>query len=242
MIDLTLSLMSGIDIPIPECQLILHQPTIKEISYVGEKEFFIAIQVLTINKNIISQGETLLADTSNFQIFMTIMNGKETVDKKEYVLDVLGLIFPTKKIVLLPSSIVLSSDGETAVVDENNFEHLQEIIKTVFCLNNSLIGETSFNPADERARQIAEKLMRGRQRVAAQKGGKQSSIFGQYLSIITIGVNSMSLQDCINLTMYQLFDLIERYSLYTNWDIDIRSKLAGSTSDRPVENWMKDIH
>lgn len=242
MIDLTLPLMCGIDIPIPECQLILHQPTIKEIAYIGEKEFFIAIQVLTINKNVINQGETLLADTNNFQIFMTIMNSKETADKKSYVMDLLSLIFPTKKIVLLPSSMMFSSDGETAIVDENNFEHLQKIIKVVFCLNNSLIGETAFNPADERARQIAEKLMKGRQRVAAQKGGKQSSVFGQYLSVIAVGISSMSIEDCQKLTMFQMFDLIERYSLYTNWDIDIRSRLAGAQIDKPVENWMKEIH
>ena len=75
----------------------------------GEKDFFIAIQVLTVNKNIISQGETLLADTNNFQIFMTIMNNKETVSKKEVVLTLFDLIFPTKKVTMLPSSIILIS-------------------------------------------------------------------------------------------------------------------------------------
>ena len=52
----------------------------------------------------------------------------------------------------------------------------------------------------------------------------------------------MSLQDVMNLTMYQLYDLIERYSLYINWDIDIRSRLAGAKMDREPENWMKNIH
>ena len=240
--DLYLSLMCGIDIPIPQCQLVLHQPTIKEISFMGEKDFFMAVQVLTVSKNIISQGETLLADTSNFQIFMTIMNNKETVDKKEIVLTLLNLIFPTKKVTLLPASMILSSEGETAIVDENNFEAFQEVIKAVFCLNNSLAGQQTFNPANEQARQIAEKLMRGRARVAAQNGQKQSSIFGQYLSVLTVGINSMSLQDCMELTMYQLFDLVERYMLYIDWDIDIRSRLAGAQNNKPVENWMKEIH
>ena len=201
-----------------------------------------AVQVLTVSKNIISQGETLLADTSNFQIFMTIMNNKETVDKKEIVLTLLNLIFPTKKVTLLPASMILSSEGETAIVDENNFEAFQEVIKAVFCLNNSLAGQQTFNPANEQARQIAEKLMRGRARVAAQNGQKQSSIFGQYLSVLTVGINSMSLQDCMELTMYQLFDLVERYMLYIDWDIDIRSRLAGAQNNKPVENWMKEIH
>ena len=38
--DYRLALMCGNDIPIPECQLIVHQPSIKEISYIGEKDFF----------------------------------------------------------------------------------------------------------------------------------------------------------------------------------------------------------
>jgi len=27
-----------------------------------------------------------------------------------------------------------------------------------------------------------------------------------------------------------------------NWDLDIRSRLAGAKGDKPVENWMKQIH
>ena len=42
--------------------------------------------------------------------------------------------------------------------------------------------------------------------------------------------------------MYQLYDLIERYSLYTNWDIDLRIRLAGGKPDSQAEDWMKNIH
>nr|DAZ72865.1 MAG TPA: hypothetical protein [Caudoviricetes sp.] len=42
--------------------------------------------------------------------------------------------------------------------------------------------------------------------------------------------------------MYQLYDLVERYTLYLNWDLDIRQRLAGGTPDKPAENWMKNIH
>jgi hypothetical protein len=52
----------------------------------------------------------------------------------------------------------------------------------------------------------------------------------------------MSLQDAMDLTMYQLYDLIERYMLYLSWDMDIRSRLAGAKPDSQPENWMKNIH
>ena len=67
-------------------------------------------------------------------------------------------------------------------------------------------------------------------------------MFVQYISILTVGLQSMSLQDCCNLTMYQMLDLVERYSLYTNWDIDIRARLAGASPDEKPDNWMKNIH
>ena len=84
--------------------------------------------------------------------------------------------------------------------------------------------------------------MRGRQRVAAQKGQSNTSIFSQYLSILTVGLSSMSMQNVMDLTMYQMYDLIERYMLYVNWDIDVRCRLAGGKPDSQPDNWMKNIH
>jgi hypothetical protein len=64
--DNQLALMAGVDIPVPECKLILHQPRIREIAYLGEKDFFLGAQSLCVNKTMITQDETLLANTTNF--------------------------------------------------------------------------------------------------------------------------------------------------------------------------------
>ena len=79
-------------------------------------------------------------------------------------------------------------------------------------------------------------------RVNAQNGGENSSIFSRYLSLLTIGLGSMSLQDLSNCTMFQLYDLFERYMLFINWDIDVRTRLAGGKPDSQPDNWMKNIH
>ena len=83
--------------------------------------------------------------------------------------------------------------------------------------------------------------MRGRQRVAAQKGESNSCVFTQYVSILTVGLK-IPPQDLINCTMYQLYDLMERYSLYNAWDLDVRVRLAGGKPDSQPDNWMKNIH
>lgn len=238
--DYKLALMTGVDIPIPELQTTIHQPSIKEISMIGETDFFTGIQLLCISKEMYIQDENLLAQTTNFQIFITMMNEKQVADKKESVMQVLQLLFPGVKVLLTPRSMLFNFGELNITIDEQNFEILQDILKQQFCLSGS--GQEVFNPQSAKAKEIAQKLMKARQRVAAQKENGGGSQFAQYLSVLTTGLHSMSLSDCLNLTMYQMYDLVERYSMYLNWDLDIRSRLAGAKGDKPVENWMKNIH
>ena len=241
--DYRLSLICGTDMLIPECNLVAHQPRIKEISFIGESDFFIGAQTLCLHKTMCIEDKTILDSINNFQIFMTIMLQDETKDKKANILNVLNLLFPSYKINVTPNSLLFIKEGVPPItVDGNNFEALQEVLRLIFCMHNGPMDQQAFNPANDKAREIAQKLMRGRQRVAAQNGNSNVSVFSQYMSILTIGLGSMSLQDLTNLTMFQLYDLMERYTLYTAWDLDVRQRLAGGKPEGTPDNWMKNIH
>ena len=240
--DYRLAMMCGGDIPVPECQLVVHQPRIKEIALIGEYDFFTGAQCLCVNKTLFIEDKSVLSNTNNFQIFMMIMTEKEAADKKEAVLQLFQLLFPKYSVMFTPRSLMVKTQETTVMIDENNFEFLQKIIREMFCLNSSSNDMHNFNPGNSKAKEIADKLMKARQRVAAQRGEGEGSIFVQYVSTIAVGLGSMSLQDCLNLTMFQLFDLVERYSLYINWDLDIKSRLAGGKPDSKPDNWMKNIH
>ncbi len=240
--DYRLAMMCGCDLPIPQCQIAVHQPRIKEIGMIGEQDFFIGAQCLTINSSMFVQDKALLPDVNNFQIFMMIMNDKETKDKKLSTLQVLQILFPDYKPMMTPRSLILNRDGKQILIDETNFEYLQDILRLVFCTKTGSMDQQAFNPANEKAREIAQKLMRGRERIAAQNGSSNTSVFSQYLSVLTVGLSSMSIQDMADLTIYQLYDLVERFNLYLAWDLDIRSRLAGGKPDKHPDNWMKNIH
>ena len=241
--DNNLALMCGIDLPCPQLQLTFHQPTIKEIALMGETNFFTAVQCLLINKKLISvQGNLSLESLSNFHIFMMIL--EEEKDKKEDVKHLLSLIFPNHSSTFVPKrTLILKSDDSSVIIDESNFEILQEQARVFLSpsMKDGADGQGFFNPKGSKAEEIARKLMRGRERVAAQKGGNNGSALTQYLSVLAVGMNSMSLEELSNLTLYQFFDLLERYMLYINWDIDIRARMAGAKNDKPMENWMKSL-
>lgn len=243
-----LQLIAGVDIAIPELQTSLHQPRIKEIAYLGEIEYFSVLSTFCFNKELLMaqnpQGASNLAPMSNFQIFMTMINEAKAVQKED-VLSVFTLLFPGYTAQFLPRSVffVNAQTQHNFILDEKTFDFFQPIIREVGGYNNKAKdSELNYNPANEKAAAIAAKLMKGRAKVAELKGEGQGGTLSKYVSILTVALQSMSLEDCLNLTIYQLYDLIERYGLYMSWDLDIRSRLAGGKPDSKPDDWMKNIH
>ena len=242
MTDYRLALMTGVDIPFPGLQLTIHQPTIQEISLIGELDFFLAAQCLCVDKIMLEQiGINIeeIKTINNFNLLMQIF--EQEPNKKLAVINLLTLLFPNEKVTIIPSSIILRNQENNHVIDENNFEDFQKLIREILCLQ--LGAGDNFNPANKKAEEIAKKLAKARQRVAAQKTAKEGeNTLWQYISALTVGIQSMSLHDCVQLTMYQLYDLMERYGLYTSWNLDIKARLAGAKGETQLENWMKPIH
>ena len=239
--DTRLAMICGTDIPVESCQLVLHQPRIEEIALIGERTFFSGAQTLCLHKAMFIEDKVLLATTTNFQIFMMIMSEKEAKEKKDAVINVLTLLLPEYQVLFTPNSMLLRKNDESILIDENNFEDLQAELRKIFCMNDGPMDQQSFNPANDKAKEIAKKIMAGRKKVAEQKGNANSSVFTQYVSMLTIGLH-ISMLELKKLTMFQLYDLVERFMLWTNWDIDLRSRLAGAKPDEHPENWMKNIH
>lgn len=250
-----LALLTGVDIPIPALELIIHQPTIREISYVGELNYFSTIQTLCFNKNTIIASNpkvgSNLSVMSNFQIFMTLINNiKDEEDRKQIqnnLLSVFTILFPGYTVQIMPNNMGLyfnnTEKQHSIMINDTNFDVLKDALDEVSGVNNCIGGENAnYNPRGKKAAMIAAKLMKGRTRAAKSKGGSIDGVLGRYVSILTVGLSSMALDDCLNLTVYQLYDLIERYSLYLGWDLDIKSRLAGGKPDDKPDDWMKDLH
>lgn len=244
--DIRLALIAGTDIPIPEMQLTMHQPRIREIALMGEADFFSAAQYICLQKEYLIQDESLLATMNNFQVLMKVMEQQQTSDRKSALLTLLSLLFPDYSPFMTPNSILLRNiqSGQTNMIDANNFEILQNVIREVLCISSMFQGENVvYNPANAAAKRIVDKIMAGRRKVAEINSKKQGgSVLSRYISILTVGVDSMSLEDNLSLTIFQLFDLMQRYSAWLDWDIDLRQRLAGGNPKSEVENWMRDLY
>lgn len=243
MTDYLLGMMAGIDIPIQELALVIHPPTIADIAYMGENKFFINLQYICLDKYSLIQDEALLKQLTNFQVFMKIL--EQSKSKKEDIQTLLLLLFPNYSSIILPNGIILNQENQQPVrIDDSNFDIFQECIKQVTCISNIFQNENIiYNPANAAAKKIADKLMAGRRKVAELNNKKNSSgsVLARYLSILEVA-KVVSPIEGPKLNLFQLFDLMERYNAFVEWDIDIKVRLAGGESNKDPENWMRDFY
>lgn len=244
-----LLLLSGNDIPFIEAGLVLHQPTIKEIGYIGESCFFTGLEMLNFSKNILPEEDKIhLESQSNFDILIAILREQKNAvmqKNRNCVLMVLALIFPLYSISFSLNAIEFKKDNEeeTYYINNSNFDEFQNIISQMFDYEKS--EGQDYNPSGDMAKKIADKLKKRHQRLAKAKAkgneNKKLAIFSRYVSILAVG-EQKDINSLLNYTVYQLYDEFKRYELKIGYDIYIQAKMAGAKDLKEVDDWMVDIH
>lgn len=241
--DNELLLLSGNDIPFIEAQITIHQPTIREIAYIGEEAFFTGCELINFSKNILPEEDKMnLEDKTNFDILIAILRERNAVmQRNRNCLEmVLALIFPYYTIEISKDAIVLEKDEETHSINNNNFEAFKQIFNIMFAFSREETRD--YNPSGEIAKRIAEKLKQRQKKLAElNEGKKKIDIFSRYISILTVG-EQKDMNSLLNLSVYQLFDEFERFKLKMGYDIYLQAKMAGAKDLKEAEDWMKDIH
>lgn len=240
-------LLSKNDIPFVEAQVNIHQPTISEISFISEESFHIGCQLLTFSKKLLSQQDKInLENSTDFEIFMSIMNSKESRVQNNAAINVLTLLFPEYEIKITMDKILFIKETFQSSLNENNFYVFQEIIKQMFDMENSVDEEAqpTYNPADALAAKIAEKLKKGQNKAVEKNKSeefKKIAIFSRYVSILAVG-EKKDINDLMQYTVYQLKDEFKRYRMKDKFDMYVKAKMAGAQDLEEVDDWMKDIH
>ena len=241
--DNELLLLSGNDIPFIEAQVTIHQPTIKEIAYIGEEAFFTGYELINFSKNILpEQDKVNLENKTNFDILIAILRERNAVMQRNRncVEMVLALIFPWYTIDITSDAIILEKEEERHLINNDNFETFKTIFNMMFSFSKD--ESRDYNPSGEVAKRIAEKLKQRHQKLAELKEGKQKiDILSRYVSILAVGEHK-DMNSLLNLSVYQLFDEFERFKLKMSYDIYFQAKMAGAKDLKEVEDWMKDIH
>ena len=247
-----LLLLSGNDIPFPEARVSIHQPTLKEIAFLGEEQFFLGCGFLDFSKDLLKNSDKVnLAQWDDFDIFMSIMidNNIQTKKSTEAAMNVLMLIFPLYDVSVRTNAIVLKQGNEEFLINKNNFGAFKNILSAMFNLKFENDKQEEYNPQGDLAKRIAEKFKKRHETLAnLQKDSalmekeeeKRVSILSRYISILAVGLQK-DLNDLMQYTVYQLYDEFQRFQLKIQWDAYLQARMAGAKDLEEVDNWMIDL-
>lgn len=241
-----LLLLSGNDIPFIGAQATIHQPTIKEIAYLGEENFYTGCEFLRFSKDSLDDEDKIhLEDYTNFDVLMSIMKEQNiTIQRnKTCVLMLLALLFPNYNVQIKDEYISLKqlNDNTEHIINNKNYNEFLDILNSMFCLKVS--SDNEYNPSGDIAKRIADKLKKRHQKLAEKNNEpvKKVAILSRYVSILSVG-EQKDINSFMQYTVYQLFDEFKRYELKMSYDFYFQAKLAGAKDLQEVDDWMKDIH
>ena len=224
----------------------------REISFIGEDNFFFGCQLLNFSKNDLSEKDKVgLEDKSNFDVFMSIVTDRNPKALKNSLIvnSVLALLFPNYAVIVNKKEGIILKDNNnfsSNKIDNSNFEEFKNLLSQMLVLDNKAEDKDAFNPADEAAARIAAKLMKGRQTVAKEKENlsnttnKDIDIYNRYISILAVGLK-INKNELLNYTPYQLTDMFKRYLLKQDFEMYLKAKMAGAKDLEEVEDWMKEL-
>lgn len=228
----TLTLISGCPVALSSLGFCLIQPKIKDIALLGETNFFKYLSYFFIDKDSINFKSEEITD---FDIFIKILI-KNLEIQKNFSEVLILLVQDLEEIKFFENCLILIIAGHECIIDEPKFLIIKEAVKQIFKLEKT--KSDGLNPANKAAEKIAEKL-REREKLLSSKNQKSDqAVFSNLISVLAVGSNSFNLNDCLDLTVYQLYNIFERFNLYAQFNLQVQSMLQGAKDIQLVE-WTK---
>ncbi len=236
-------LLSGEDIPLTSSNIIIHNPTIQELVqiFLDETSFLTGFEFLFFSKDKMNKNEQqMLSALSDFEVLLALLsmtNDSPMKNQLDCLKKFLLLLFKDYDIEYKKENIILTKDKHLIVIDEILFSEIKQVINQIFPFKQK--EGLDFNPQNERAKQIAEKIKKGREKIQKQKkqDGQSDSLFEKYISILSIGLQ-IPIKELYQCTVYQLLNMFERYEKKEVYDVHLKAQLAGATGMKEVDHWM----
>lgn len=242
--DIELLLLFGqeIDIDIGK----IYPLKLKDIIKLGYSKYNVYLSLLLLDKNNLNNTNDInidLSQYSNFDVVYSICMVDEKFKQSYFTM--LELFF--KETIYLGGDIFYFGEfnkgkDNNRIINKDNFDEIIELLKVV---NNISSIEDDLNPADARTKELLEKRKKVREMVAKAKSKDNDGeplTLSDLVSSLCANSNSINLFNVWDLTIYQFNNQFNRMRMLEDYDINIRSLLAGGDPEKiNLKHWMSKI-
>ena len=221
---------------------------LRQISQVGYSNFQKSIGIISITLDEMIESiddfemqAHLKAERHLYKVFDMYMLSN---DMQELVLKSFNLLFQTENVIIDGELL----DDMSVVIDEKyviNRDNFDDVVNMIQLQNNpekSASDEDDYNPSNELAKSIAEKLKRSKEIVEKSKALESDGdglTIPDIISAVSAMSNSLNKLNIWDLTIYQLYDEFARLTKIDNYRLQIQASMW--SSDIEIEHWSEPI-
>lgn len=246
-LDLELQVLAGENLSVNTLEI--RPKNLREIIKYGYSKYSKHLGIISLNVADLTKGvddveqfemgatvfDIILASGDSNLILQFVSALAYFLDEESFIFDdELGLVFGEVK----------QTKEETLekckVINHLNYNEVADIIRYQNCVK--MPKADSYNPADEKARQIIEKLKKGKETVekVKAKDGSDNIDFQSVVSSVSTKSNSINKLNVWDLTIYQLYDEFKRLEMINGYETSILAMLNGADI-RDLKHWANKI-
>jgi hypothetical protein len=239
--------LSGQQVPVVTGNFAVTQPTINQVVAHGETKFFTAAGLFAKSSKVADEmrkANIALAPMTEFQIILIVLQQDKEVGSA--VKDFFELTLPQYQVTVDTGLINLAVDGRVvARIDPRSYDEFKQVVKDLFSPFEDP-SEDDYKPVNAAAEKIAEKLRKGRERIAQQNRseGGEGSVFASYTSVLSVGMG-MPLRELFDMTPFQLYDLFNRYmakAASDRYEKICLTPMMDTSKLKEVEPWVRNLY
>lgn len=255
MINDKLKLMCGLPIPIGDTEIKPY--TLKEIAEIGYTDYMSILGMLFLDTDYFLKelrGESFFMEIyekkhllTPFDFYMMLANNGGFGESLKHSLSLVFRVSEDDIHIDNENSVIFITSNEDVklIIDKDVFARIVDVLK----YQNGLKGfskeeSDEFNPADEKAQALIEKMKANRSKVEKIKSEEDEDgdldIF-DIVSAITARSNSLNKIDVLNLTIFQIYDELSRLQMVDAYENYIKASMAGAKLDGEIPHWSNKI-
>lgn len=240
--------LSGAQIRIPQCGLFVTPPTVRQVEQLGEDDFLLCVRMLSADwafMDAVKRDVPSMKDVPDIQVILAVINSDEQA--KEKVRQFMELLCPGFDVEFTKNSINVKDPSDGTVrgqINPFNSKYFSTTVKEL--LWPPVKNEDAFDPANDKAREIARKLEEGRKLREREKGksGNGGSLFALYASVLSVGLG-IDINSVYDYTPFQLYDSFDRYVKKVQYDLYMKIRTTPMMSTENMEepeHWMSGLY
>lgn len=239
-VDLEGKMLSNLPILIDNVGYI-YSLTLKEIAQIGITRYNQILSFMCFNIEDIIKNTT--DDDIDYTTFDIIL-GNCLKDKEFAEIILLGLnLFFREDVNLSPNigGFIVGDikEEQKRMITRDNYEEIKEIIKIKNGINKNKTKD-DYNPANAKAKEILLKLKKSKEKIEKAKGSDTTDLtLWDLVSILASNSNNLNIINIWELDMYQFNNQFARMQIFENYDVNVRSLLAGADSKNvDLKHWL----